>query len=235
MADAPRPEPALAFAVDCDRTLTGDNLVPDPDALQALADLRAAGVRCVLVTGRSKEDLQRFAGIAGAFDAYVLEGGAVWGSWEDPTRPSNAQVALDAADRAARDGIHVERRTASFSAALADRAAVERVAAGCSIQPNVDRIDVLPPGLDKGMGLDAALAGIGCRAARVVAIGDGENDLPMFARAHVALAVANAVPATKEAADEVLASPGPAAVVEAARRLLLGDWRDDPATLPAAA
>lgn len=225
----------MAFAVDCDRTLTGASLVPDPDALRALAGLRQAGVRCVLATGRSKADLQRFAGIPEAFDAFVLEGGAVWGPWDGPVRPSNAQVALDAADRVAREGFQVERRTASFSASLADLPAVERLAAGCSIQVNVDRVDVLPPGLDKGMGLDAALGGLGYRAARVVAIGDAENDLPLFARADVALAVANAVPAAKEAADEVLAAPGPEAVIEAVRRILLGDWRDPPPALPAAA
>jgi phosphoglycolate phosphatase-like HAD superfamily hydrolase len=225
--------PAIAFAVDCDRTLTDPDLVPNPEALSALGTLRSAGFTLALVTGRSRDDLERF-GLGDAFDTYALEGGAVWGPWDALCRPSNADLVLQAADRVEKAGIEVERRTASFSVALPDLPAVRELAAGCSVQVNVDRVDVLPPGLDKGIGLDGALGAIGRRGIHVVAIGDGENDLPLFARANVALAVGNAVPALKAEADEVL-GPGPAGVIEAARRLLEGDWRDDPPVLPAAA
>ena len=224
---------SVAFAVDCDRTLTGPDLEPDPEARFALTELRKAGIRCILVTGRSREDLQRF-NIADSFDAFALEGGAVWGPWETLIRPANGDVALKAADRVAAAGIEVERRTTSFSVALSDLAAVSELAADCSLQVNVNRVDVLPPGLDKGVGLDGALGSLAARGAHVVAIGDAENDLAMFDRADVCLAVANAVPLLKEHADEVLAMPGPAAVVEAVRRLLKGDWRSPPA-VPAAA
>jgi len=131
-------------------------------------------------------------------------------------------------------GVAIERRTTSFSARIEDLAVVRETAGDCSIQPNVDRVYVLPPGLHKGTGLDGALGSVGLRAARVVAIGDGENDLPLSARSDVALPVANAVPAVTASADEVLASAGPAGVVEAVRRLLAGAWRTDPSP-PAAA
>lgn len=227
--------PPIAFAVDCDRTLTGPDLEPDPQALFALAELRQAGVKVLLVTGRAKADLERFPTLAETFDAYVFEGGAVWGSWTALNRTSNADVALKAADRVAQAGIDIERRSTSFSVALADLSAVRELASDCSIQVNVNRADILPPGLDKGLGLDGALGSIGLRGARVVAIGDGENDLPMFARASVGLAVGNAVPGLKEAADEVLKAPGPAAVIDAVRRLLKGDWRTDPPAASAGA
>ncbi|MEK6975118.1 MAG: HAD family hydrolase [Candidatus Thermoplasmatota archaeon] len=225
----------LAFAVDYDRTLTGPSLEPDADALRAIAELRAAGIRCFLLTGRSMADLAVHPAIAAAFDGYCLEGGAQWGPWGNLLGPSNANVALEAATRLEAEGIPVQRRVASFGCARADWEAVQRLASNCSIQLNHDRIDVLPPGLDKAIGLDAVLGAQGMRNAHVIALGDGENDLPMLRGAEVGLATANAVPALKAVADEVLQGEGPAAVVEAAQRLLKGDWRAvgrDPPTGP---
>ena len=236
MTEAPPSEnDRIVFAVDCDRTLTGDDLVPDAAALAAIAELRKAGIRCVLVTGRSKADLERFPGIATGFDAYALEGGALWGPWGDLLAPSNADVAMRAADRVVAAGLAIERRVASFGVDAVHHAQVRELAADCSIHLNIDRLDVLPPGLDKGTGLDGALGSLGNRNVHVVAIGDGQNDLALFDRADIALAVANAVGPLKEAADEVLPAPGPAAVIDAARRLLAGDWRRAPPTLPGAA
>lgn len=225
----------VVFAIDCDRTLTGPDLVPDPDALAAIADLRKAGIRCILVTGRSKADLERFPGVANGFDAYALEGGALWGSWENLLSPSNADVAMRAADRVVAAGFAIERRFASFGVDAVHHLEVRELAADCSIHLNIDRLDVLPPGLDKGTGLDGALASLGNRNAHVVALGDGQNDLALFDRSTIALAVANAVGPVKDAADEVLPTPGPLAVIDAARRLLAGEWRTAPPALPAAA
>lgn len=230
-ANPPRP---TVFAVDCDRTLTGPDLVPDPEAVSAIARLRKAGIPCVLVTGRSREDLARFD-LAEAFDAFALEGGAVWGPWNALVRPVNGDLAVKAADRVAAAGIDLERRTTSFSVSTADLDAVRPLAADCSLHVNVDRVDVLPPGLDKGVGLDGALATLGARSAHVIAIGDAENDLAMYDRADVCLAVANALPVLKQHADEVLAQEGPAAVVAAVERILKGDWRTSPPIPPAAA
>lgn len=235
MSEPPAENHRVVFAVDCDRTLTGPDLVPDGRALDAIAELRKAGIRCVLVTGRSKADLERFPRIAAAFDAYALEGGATWGSWDLLVRPSNVDTVLDAADRVAKSGLAIERRSASFGVDARHHAQVRELAADCSIHLNIDRLDVLPRGLDKGTGLDGALAALGNRNAHVVAIGDGENDLALFDRAQVALAVGNAVPIVKEAADEVLGASGPAAVIDAARRLLAGEWRNSASSLPAAA
>ena len=221
---------ALGFAVDCDRTLTGTDLIPDAGALQAIQELRQAGIRCILVTGRSRDDLQRFPDIQATFDAFALEGGARWGTWDDLMQTSNVNLVHEAAQRCIDAGLAIERRTASFSARLADLEVVQPLLGQCSQQVNVDRLDVVPPGMDKGLGLDGALGYIGSRGAYVVAVGDGENDIPMFERAHVGLAVANAVPTLKEAADAILSSAGPAGVIEAARRLLAGEWRPSPST-----
>jgi hypothetical protein len=77
------------------------------------------------------------------------------------------------------------------------------------VHPNRDRIDILPKGVDKGVGVRALLQDWDRPRARVVAIGDGENDIGLFSVSDYAVAVANAVPSLRMAADEV--APYPAA------------------------
>ena len=222
---SPPPErPGTAFVVDCDRTLTGDDLIPDARALDAIAALRQANVTCILATGRAKAELATHARLPEAFDAFVLEGGASWGTWDDQWQAGNVNTVQDAAARVEAQGIPIVRGKSSFSCDRNDLARVSTLASDCRFFPNVDRVDVLPPGLDKGVGLDGALARLGRRGVQVIAIGDGENDLPLFDRAHVTIAPANAHPSVKEAADVLIDAPGPLAVVQAAQRILHGEW-----------
>lgn len=216
---------SIVFAIDYDRTMTGPDLTPDSQALEAIDRLRQGGILCFLLTGRSMADLAQHPVIATSFDGYCLEGGAQWGTWGSLLTPNNAKVALEAAARLEAEGNSLQRRVASFSCARKDLEAVQRLASDCSIQVNHDRIDVLPPGLDKGIGLDAVLSQRGIRSAHVVALGDGENDSPLLRGTEVGLATADAIPSLKDVADDVLQGAGPAAVLEAARRLLNGEWR----------
>ena len=92
---------------------------------------------------------------------------------------------------------------------------------GCYVVANKDSIAIVPNGCDKGTGLDGARSSTsGVRAARVIAIGDATNDLPMFARADVAVAVANAEPALAATGIEVTEQPFGAGVAEALARHL---------------
>jgi HAD superfamily hydrolase (TIGR01484 family) len=50
-------------------------------------------------------------------------------------------------------------------------------------------IDVLPAGIDKGVGLAEVKRMYGFKKGEVVAIGDGENDIPMFKEAGLSLIV----------------------------------------------
>lgn len=220
---------ALVFAVDYDRTITDGDGRPSPGALQAIRQLRGLGIRVYLMTGRCKAELAAYPEIAEAFDGFCLEGGAQWGSWSNPIGPNNANIALAAAARLESAGVAIVRRVASFSCNRADLDVVRREAADCGIFPNHDRVDVLPPGLSKAIGIDAVLGMAAIRDAHVVALGDGENDVPLLEGADVGLATADAVPELKAVADEVLAVAGPEAVVEVARRLLQGDWQAVPA------
>jgi hydroxymethylpyrimidine pyrophosphatase-like HAD family hydrolase len=72
-----------------------------------------------------------------------------------------------------------------------------------SVQPNRDRIDVVPAGVDKAAGLRRLLRDRGLAATPRLSVGDGENDLPVFAMAARSVAVANAAAIAKQAAGEV--------------------------------
>jgi hypothetical protein len=60
---------------------------------------------------------------------------------------------------------------------------------------------LLPPGVDKASGVMEALKELGVSRHNLVAIGDGENDLPLFAAAGHAVAVSNAGPEARRQAD----------------------------------
>jgi Cof subfamily protein (haloacid dehalogenase superfamily) len=64
-------------------------------------------------------------------------------------------------------------------------------------------LDVSAAGVDKAFGLAKVTAELGGQARDVIAIGDGRNDLPMFAWAGRSIAMGQASPDVLTAADEV--------------------------------
>lgn len=64
-------------------------------------------------------------------------------------------------------------------------------------------MDLAPVGISKASGLAHVAAELGVDAADALAIGDGRNDLEMFAWAGRAVAMGQAVPEVKDAADHV--------------------------------
>ncbi|MEI2723503.1 MAG: HAD hydrolase family protein [Verrucomicrobiota bacterium] len=83
-----------------------------------------------------------------------------------------------------------------------------------------DAVEVAPAGVDKGVGLRWLCAHLGIAGGDVLAFGDEVNDLPMFAFAGRRVAVANASPAVRDAADEVAPSNADDGVAEVIERLL---------------
>ena len=67
-------------------------------------------------------------------------------------------------------------------------------------------LEILNPGVSKGLGLELALKHLGIRPAEAVVFGDEENDLPMFSGAGFSVAPANAKEKVKAAADFVTLS-----------------------------
>ena len=66
-------------------------------------------------------------------------------------------------------------------------------------------LELMPPGVDKGLGMRKLADHLGLTADRIMAIGDGGNDVDMLRQAGLGVAMANASEEAKAAADHVLA------------------------------
>ena len=82
-------------------------------------------------------------------------------------------------------------------------------------------LEIMSPGVSKGVALAKLAASLGIEAAGVMAIGDSFNDLPMFAFAGISVAVGNADPAVRAQADYVVAGSQEGGVAEAISRFIL--------------
>ncbi|MFF8961426.1 HAD family hydrolase [Streptomyces globisporus] len=80
-------------------------------------------------------------------------------------------------------------------------------------------VELAPRGVDKGTGLAAAAELLGIGAERTVAFGDMPNDLPLFAGSGFRVAMGNAHPELRAAADEVTLSNAEDGVAVALERL----------------
>lgn len=85
---------------------------------------------------------------------------------------------------------------------------------------NKGAVMVLPAGVNKASGLEAALDELGLSPHNVVAIGDAENDHAFMHGSGYAVAVANALPSVKEAADLVTHGARGEGVAEIVRAIL---------------
>jgi hydroxymethylpyrimidine pyrophosphatase-like HAD family hydrolase len=81
--------------------------------------------------------------------------------------------------------------------------------------------EVVPSGWDKWRAIGHLLEHYGVPASNLVAIGDGGNDLSMVANAGMGVAMGNAVPSVKQAAQLVVADNDSDGVAEAIERLIL--------------
>ena len=95
---------------------------------------------------------------------------------------------------------------------LAERVIVTTTAA--------DFLEFFNLGAGKGHGLDALLAALQIPSEAVIAIGDGENDLPLFARAGLSVAMGNASEQVRSAADLVIGGNDDAGVADFLDELL---------------
>lgn len=83
-------------------------------------------------------------------------------------------------------------------------------------------LECIPPGTSKGAGLARLLQDEGIDPARVLAIGDGENDIEMLQLAGISVAMGNAKDHIKAAAQHVTATNDEDGVAEAVERFALG-------------
>lgn len=82
-------------------------------------------------------------------------------------------------------------------------------------------VEVFAAGASKGNALQALADHLGIRKEETACIGDGENDLSMFRAAGLKIAMGNAVPELKKAADIITGTNDRDGAAEAVRRYIL--------------
>jgi hydroxymethylpyrimidine pyrophosphatase-like HAD family hydrolase len=82
-------------------------------------------------------------------------------------------------------------------------------------------LEVLPLGASKGASVAWLLQRLGVSPGRCMALGDGENDVEMLRLAGLGVAVGNAGPAARAAADVVVGSNDEDGVAQAIERFVL--------------
>ena len=254
MTRAPEVTPGFfrAVAVDLDGTLAQHDRV-ETETLAAVRDATARGLRVVVVTGRTLEDLDStFPGLRDELSAVVAENGAVLASGlgvrelADPVDPAIGAV-LDARGVKCRTGRVLLACDGTDEPVVA--ATIRELGLDYELVRNREALMVLPPGVTKATGLLELLGELGLSPHNTIAVGDAENDHTMLAACELGVAVSNAVEALRMRADLVLELPNGEGVarlltgslLRGEQRQLPGHWhieigRDDdgqPVTLPA--
>ncbi len=85
--------------------------------------------------------------------------------------------------------------------------------------------NVHAPGTSKASGVAVLARRLGLTLADVLAVGDGENDLPLLRAAGLGVAMGNAPEHVRAQADAVVRGHDEDGVVEALERFVLGPWR----------
>lgn len=216
------------LACDYDGTLAIEGVCSDA-TVEALERVAAVGIRLVLVTGRTWEELTEVFDPGTLFEAIVVENGAVvidvaTGQEQllAPRVPSGLVAELQRREVTPLIIGRVLCSTAwSQEAKLS--AAIAKLGVDRQVVRNRASAMVMPPGISKRTGIEAALRVIGELASVTVAVGDGENDVALFAVAGVSVAVANAVDVLKARADVVLTEPNGKGIQSLAAALIAGD------------
>jgi hydroxymethylpyrimidine pyrophosphatase-like HAD family hydrolase len=216
------------LACDFDGTLATEGVCSEA-TVEALERVAATGIRLVLVTGRTREELADVFDPGDLFEAIVLENGAVVldasTGREQLLAPRVPSGLVAEFQRAGVVPLVVGRVLCStaWSQEAKLSAAIARLGVDRQVVRNRASAMVIPPGINKRTGFEAALRTLGELPSSTVAVGDGENDIPLFAVAGVSVAVANAVDALKARADVVLTEPNGKGIQLLAAALVAGD------------
>lgn len=198
----------LALACDYDGTLAEHGSVTT-ETIEALRRFRQSGRKLILVTGRELTDLERVFPQANLCECIVAENGAVlyWPASREkrvlaPTPPQQfVQLLHEKGIQPLGLGDVIVGTWHPNESIVLE--AIRELGLELQVIFNKGAVMVLPAGVNKQSGLAAALAAMDISPHNVVGIGDAENDHAFLNYCECAVAVANALPAVKAAADVV--------------------------------
>jgi HAD superfamily hydrolase (TIGR01484 family) len=218
----------LALATDYDETLATDSIVSDT-TFAALKRLKGTGRKLLLVTGRELPDIQRLFPKFDIFDKIVAENGAfLYTPATGEERNLAPAPSPELVQRLKAEGVEplfVGRSVISTHEPneVVILETIKALGLELKIIFNKGSVMVLPSGINKATGLAAALEEMGLSAENVTGIGDAENDHAFLRAVGYGVAVANALPKLKEAADHVTRAARSAGVVELIDELISQD------------
>lgn len=215
-----------ALACDFDGTLASEDRIGE-EARTALGQARAAGLRLVLVTGRTFFELTRVCDRLDLFEAVVAENGAVLYypaesmiRDQGPPPPGRLLAELD------RRGIYYQAGRVIVGTARSDEAAVREALIAADVKREIvynrSALMLLPTGVSKGTGMQQAMRLLGLSAHDVLALGDAENDLPMFEACGWCACPASADPEVQERADWIFPGENGQSIASAIAGPILG-------------
>ena len=213
-----------ALATDFDGTLAHNGTVK-ATTREALEKLKCAGFKLILVTGREVNDLVSIFPEITRFDVAVMENGAVL------FHPESGKVEALAASPppgfiARLHELGLPLQIGKCIVATWEPHETEVLHAikdfGLELQVvfNKGAVMILPTGVNKATGLQAALRQLGIDPAEVAGVGDAENDHAFLEVCGYSVAVANALPSIREQVDLVTAADHGDGVTELIGRLL---------------
>ena len=196
-----------AVALDFDGTIAHDSAVPE-HVIDGLRRLKETGRKVLLVTGRELPELLDIFKPIEIFDRVVAENGALL------YRPHTGErVELGEApppkllELLRARGVPISVGASIIATVEPHETVVLQTIRELGLERpvifNKGAVMILPPGINKASGLRHALLELGLSARNLVAAGDAENDHALLDAAEYSVAVANAIPTLKEAADRV--------------------------------
>jgi hydroxymethylpyrimidine pyrophosphatase-like HAD family hydrolase len=211
------------IALDYDGTIAQHDRL-DPGVRDAIADARTRGITVFIVTGRSLDELRRVAGDLHFVDVVVAENGAVLHfPGNDYTAVLGAPSPATLIDELRRRGIAVARGQCLIDCATTDALqildVIRQMELPLVLAFNRSRVMVLPQGVTKATGLQAALDMLRLSPHNAVAVGDAENDHALLKLVEVGAAVEWGSQVLQTAADLTIRGTGPSAVAEYVRTI----------------
>lgn len=212
------------LATDYDGTIAHHGAVPD-EVVESLKTLKASGRVLLLVTGRELDELKALFPDHVLFDLIVAENGALL---YNPSTLEETKLG-DPPPRAFIKEL-IKRKVQPLSAGRVivatwepHQATVLEVIKQFGIERqiifNKGAVMILPPGINKSKGLEAALDALGYSFHNVVAVGDAENDTALLQAAECAVSVANALPVLQKISDWTTPADHGAGVMQLADRI----------------
>lgn len=219
------------LATDYDSTLAREGHVHE-QTVHALRRLLESGRKLVMVSGRELEELLSIFPEIGLFEWIVAENGALL---YHPSKRQEKRLA-DPIPAPFLETLRQRNITPlSCGRVIVATREPNEVAVlqiirdlGLELQVifNKGAVMVLPTGITKATGLNAALLHMGLSRHNAVGIGDAENDHHFLHICECSAAVANALPAVKDRVDLVTSKPYGEGVVELIDRLIKNDLLD---------